>query len=305
MHLVESIEEQKERAEAEFDQGNYRQAAELFAAVYQEEQSLALNRQLVLALQADEQYQLAREYASDFLSDYAQHENLFLLYFNLLLQTQNFVFAQQWAMQRQGERDRLELLEDIRAKEKQAEDQQSQTLKTIAQQFYHLSDENLSAQQERYQQAFHLPVATFITGAKFLLVDPFSTPLMRATLLADLQQLAVKEAVQYQWLDGQRYQVNLTEIASAFADDRFVAMMAALDEQVGQEDPVAYQALFDQIRLETMLIFPRLAESVVDPVAWIEADVAAFYQEDDVTESAEQQAIHGQVHQALLQLGVE
>lgn len=168
-----------------------------------------------------------------------------------------------------------------------------------------MSDENLSAQQERYQQAFHLPVATFITGAKFLLVDPFSTPLMRATLLADLQQLAVKEAVQYQWLDGQRYQVNLTELATAFADDRFVAMMAALDEQVGQEDPVAYQALFDQIRLETMLIFPRLAESVVDPVAWIEADVAAFYQEDAVTESAEQQAIHGQVHQALLQLGVE
>lgn len=115
--MVELIEEQKERAEAEFDQGNYRQAAELFAVVYQEEQSLALNRQLVLALQADEQYQLAREYASDFLSDYAQHENLFLLYFNLLLQTQNFVFAQQWAMQRQGERDREELLEDIRAKE--------------------------------------------------------------------------------------------------------------------------------------------------------------------------------------------
>ncbi|CAK1234030.1 type I restriction endonuclease subunit R [Fructobacillus cardui] len=300
--MEKTLIEIKDQAEAEFNQEHYHQAADLFVTVYQEEQSLAVNRQLVLALKEDQQYQLAKDYATDFLSDYAQHENLFLLYFDLLLQIQNFVSAQQWTLQSPNQALIEDLLAQIRGIERKAEDQQGQTLKTIAQHFYHLSDESMVAQQERYQQAFHLPVATFVTGAKFLLVDPFASPLMRSTLLSDLQELGETGGVTYQWLDQQRYQIDLQAILPLFSNQSFQKLVAALDDQVGQEDPIAYQALFDQLRLEAMLLFPRLEESILDATAWVDADLSAFYQEQAPEEEAKQKQAHDLVLQALSEL---
>ncbi|CAK1222111.1 Tetratricopeptide (TPR) repeat (TPR) [Fructobacillus cardui] len=300
--MKKTLIEIKDQAEAEFNQEHYHQAADLFVTVYQEEQSLAVNRQLVLALKEDQQYQLAKDYATDFLSDYVQHENLFLLYFDLLLQTQNYVSAQQWALQSPNQELTEGLLAQIRDGERKAEDQQGQTLKTIAQHFYHLSDESMVAQQECYQQAFHLPVATFVTGAKFLLVDPFASPLMRSTLLSDLQELGETGVVTYQWLDQQRYQIDLQAILPLFSNKAFQKLVIALDDQVGQEDPIAYQALFDQLRLEAMLLFPRLEESILDATAWVDADLSAFYQEQVPEEEAQQKQAHDLVLQALSEL---
>ncbi|GAP00562.1 hypothetical protein [Fructobacillus ficulneus] len=291
-----------DQAQNEYDQENYRQAADLLAEVYQEESSLQVNHSLVLALQKDQQFQLAKDYANDHINDYLQDTDLFTLYLDLLLATQNFVLAQQWVLQGPEDLDRETELGKIRAAENEAIANQGQTIAVIEKQFYHLSDEDWSGQQDRYQQGFHLPVASFTTGAKFLLVDPFATPLMRATLMADLQQLGEDGSTTYQWLDGNRYQVDFQATAPVFASKTFTDLVGALDDLVGQEDPVAYQALFDQLRLEAMLVFPRLSEGIPDPEAWVDVDLANFYQDQKPDEEPDQKQVHDLVQKAFIEL---
>ncbi|MDF7626533.1 type I restriction endonuclease subunit R [Lactobacillaceae bacterium L1_55_11] len=288
-----------ERGQAEHQAGNWHQAAETFAELYQAWPAFDSNYRLVTALFMDHQYQLAADYADDFLSDYLEDVSHFKLVVAIAVQNHNFVDAQQLVMTSEDADLRKELLAGIRADEKEASETMVTTFKTVARQFYHMSDYDLPAQHERYQAAHYLPVDQFVTGAKFLLVDPYTLPVMRATLLEDLAKLGVSDELGYRWVDGQNYQAQINDLPLAVDSPQYRDIVAFLAETVGQQDPIAYENLVQQTRMELTLLFPMIEPAVSDPKAWAQVNLSNYYQEDSTAESAGQASIHRQVQQVL------
>lgn len=291
-HLTPEMKALMTRAQTEMKQENWHDAAESLTVIYETIATFDINYRLVTALFMDEQYQLAASYADDFLLNYLEEETDFRMLVALAIQNQNFVYAQQLAMLWQDEKVQTAVLSDIRDAEVRAKTTMAATFQTIARQFYHLSDYNIMEQRDRYESARHLPVDEFIVGARYLLVDPFATPIIRATLLEDLQKLQVAEPVQYRWLDDEIYTIALNQLPLLTDSEIFEEIADYLDEKVGQDDPIALDLLAQQVRFELTLLYPRVTEVVTDPEGWVDASIDQYYERRNLSEMAEQRKWH-------------
>lgn len=291
-HLTPEMQALMTRAQTEMKQENWHDAAESLTVIYETIATFDINYRLVTALFMDEQYQLAASYADDFLLNYLEEETDFRMLVALAIQNQNFVYAQQLVMLWQDETVQAAVLSDIRDAEVRAKTTMAATFQTIARQFYHLSDYSIMEQRDRYESARHLPVDEFIVGARYLLVDPFATPIIRATLLEDLQKLQVAEPVQYRWLDDEIYTIALNQLPLLTDSEIFEEIADYLDEKVGQDDPIALDLLAQQVRFELTLLYPRVTEVVTDPEGWVDASIDQYYERRNLSEMAEQRKWH-------------
>ncbi|MFT9388877.1 MAG: type I restriction endonuclease subunit R [Leuconostoc sp.] len=291
-HLTPEMQALMTRAQTEMKQENWHDAAESLTVIYETIATFDMNYRLVTALFMDEQYQLAASYADDFLLNYLEEETDFRMLVALAIQNQNFVYAQQLVMLWQDETVQAAVLSDIRDAEVRAKATMAATFQTIARQFYHLSDYSIMEQRDRYESARHLPVDEFIVGARYLLVDPFATPIIRATLLEDLQKLQVAEPVQYRWLDDEIYTIALNQLPLLTDSEIFEEIADYLDEKVGQDDPIALDLLAQQVRFELTLLYPRVTEVVTDPEGWVDASIDQYYERRNLSEMAEQRKWH-------------
>lgn len=291
-HLTPEMQALMTRAQTEMKQENWHDAAESLTVIYETIATFDINYRLVTALFMDEQYQLAASYADDFLLNYLEEETDFRMLVALAIQNQNFVYAQQLVMLWEDETVQTAVLSDIRDAEVRAKTTMAATFQTIARQFYHLSDYSIMEQRDRYESARHLPVDEFIVGARYLLVDPFATPIIRATLLEDLQKLQVAEPVQYRWLDDEIYTIALNQLPLLTDSEIFEEIADYLDEKVGQDDPIALDLLAQQVRFELTLLYPRVTEVVTDPEGWVDASIDQYYERRNLSEMAEQRKWH-------------
>ncbi|MCT8389610.1 type I restriction endonuclease subunit R [Leuconostoc holzapfelii] len=291
-HLTPEMQALMTRAQTEMKQENWHDAAESLTVIYETIATFDINYRLVTALFMDEQYQLAASYADDFLLNYLEEETDFRMLVALAIQNQNFVYAQQLVMLWQDETVQAAVLSDIRDAEVRAKTTMAATFQTIARQFYHLSDYSIMEQRDRYESARHLPVDEFIVGARYLLVDPFAIPIIRATLLEDLQKLQVAEPVQYRWLDDEIYTIALNQLPLLTDSEIFEEIADYLDEKVGQDDPIALDLLAQQVRFELTLLYPRVTEVVTDPEGWVDASIDQYYERRNLSEMAEQRKWH-------------
>lgn len=281
---------------------NWVQAVAIWSELYTQLPTFEVNMRLVTALQFDQQYRLALEIAKDYLSDYlvdTVHQKQLI---SLAIMNQQFVYAQELTMWVTDQSDRQLFLQEIRRAEEQAQTTLATTFQTTARQFYHLSDYDLASQQQRYQEAYILPVDQFVAGARYLLLDPYSLPIMRASLLEDLKKLGVADTIHYRWIDGSEYDADLPQVTLPLQSNQYQTMRTHLIETLGQEDPVALTALQDQLRLEVSLLFPRIAQSLITPIAWVQTMVASYYQKADQGEPISQAKLHRQVDDVLASL---
>ncbi|WP_220740083.1 type I restriction endonuclease subunit R [Leuconostoc miyukkimchii] len=294
-HISQELKEKIDRAQTEMSQENWHDAAETLTTVYDSLSTFEVNYRLVTSLFMDEQYQLASSYADDFLLNYLEEESDFRMIVALAVQNQSFVYAQQLAMLWDNLDTQEKVLQEIRDAEQRAVENMATTLQTISRQFYHLSDYSMIEQRDRYESARHLPVDQFIVGAKYLLVDPYATPIIRATLLEDLQKLQVPGKIQYRWLDDELYTVVLSELPLLTNSKIFEYIADLLDEKLGNDDPIAMDILAQQVRFELTLLYPRVEEIVTDPESWVEASVNRYYDRQNLSETEKQKKWHDKV----------
>ncbi|QEA54853.1 type I restriction endonuclease subunit R [Leuconostoc citreum] len=294
-HLSPEIKQLIDRAQTEMSQKNWHDAAETLITVYESLTTFDINYRLVTALFMDEQYQLAASYADDFLYNYLEEETDFRMLVTLAIQNQYFVYAQQIAVLWHDEVVKSAVLKDIRRAESVAQETMATTFQTIGRQFYHLSDYDMLQQRDRYESARHLPVAEFVKGAQFLLVDPYVTPIIRATLFEDLQKLQVEGDIAYRWLDDKTYTINLSQVSLLVDSPIFETVADLLDERLGHDDPIAMDMLAQQVRFEMTLLYPRVTEIITNPEAWVTASIAQYYDKSTDNEPAEQRKWHQHV----------
>ncbi|CAK8053717.1 type I restriction endonuclease subunit R [Eupransor demetentiae] len=276
-HLNDEQSQLLQEAQQALDQKNWPQAVASLEELYQSVSTLAINYRLVTALFFDEQYQLAADFLDDYLSDYVTEPTYFKLALEILLKNQHFVEAQE-LLNLAHPSEYEDYLQTIRQAEKEAAEQMAVTFETVARQFYHLSDYDLAKQEERYLAARNLPVDTFVQGAKYLLIDPFTSPVMRVTLMEDLHKLAWSQTISYRWLDDETYENNFAQSPMPIESSAYQGLDKIYQDQVAHQDPLAWQYLQDQNRLEISLLYPRQDELLTDLPRWAKRNQDRYYQ---------------------------
>lgn len=247
--------------------GKFKQAIDLLQPLNEQTADYQVNRALSEALYHDGQVQLAIKIAEDHVEDYLHSRVGAKQLVTIELAGQQFITARrQAAFVPQWQEPLLKLIE---AAETTAEHNMGMTLKTRLKSFYHLGDGSFQEQLQRLLEAEQLPLDMYLTGAMFLLRDPFAKPVIKSSLLETLQPLKIDRQVTILWLDGQEYQLNLRDLQPLTKIKEVAAGQRLIDQKYGQSDPSTLSAVTDQFQLQMIFLYPFIDKAVVDPAAWV------------------------------------
>lgn len=135
--------------------------------------------------------------------------------------------------------------------------------------FYHLGDYPFDEQRQRLLSADQLPLEDFITGAVFLLRDPFTHQFIKAEILNELQQVGYKKKITMLCVDGKEHHFIPNELPLVYENPIFVKCQEILREKLAQVDPQLYTMLSGQLNIQLILLNPLINEVITDPNAWI------------------------------------
>lgn len=249
--------------------GKYQQAVRQLTPLNEETGDFKVNRLLCRALQRDGQVQLAIKIAEDRVDDYLQSREGAYQLILLEIAGQQFITARrQAAFVPQWSQD---LTAKISQAEKQAEAATATTLKTRLKSFYHLGDGSFREQRQRLIEAEQLPLKMYLTGALFLLRDPFAKPLIKSSILETLQPLKINQEATMLWIDQREYSLNLRELQPLTKVSEVVTMQKMLDEKYGQLDPSTLAAMTDELQLQMIFLYPFISKAVTSPQDWVTA----------------------------------
>lgn len=260
-----------QKAVAAFESRQWSTASDLFETLYQDQQTPELNRYVVASLYHNEKYLMAEQYAAEQNGLYLTSAKDFQLRLDVALKNQQFIFAREFCALAAAETWRAGGLAQIEAAEAASTETLAATQRVIAKQFYHLGDVPFNEQRERLEHARQLPLAMYLQGVQYLLVDPFLHPLLRADLLEGLMRLHVDQTVKVHWLDDQTYTVAVKDLQPVGTSKAAVAFQKYLQEDLGQQDPMLAANLQQTITLQLMMLYPFIDRTITDPVSWAQA----------------------------------
>lgn len=264
------------KAKELLEKKNWSQASVILENLYQTSADIEINHLLVEALYMDQQYKLAQQYADEYQASFLATLELYKLMVALMLQNHQFIFARQFALVSENSQWVAIAIDEIEQHEQSDLTNLAITVKLITQQFYHLGDENFNEQKRRFELGYQLPMAQYVMGAKFLLRDPFTNPVIRASILQVLQQLHFDETVKVYWLDEQEHEVNCQKLIPIDKNDRVIGVLDAFEQKLGQEDPIALQMLSQEFQLQMVFCYPFINSVVTDSDKWAALAIARF-----------------------------
>lgn len=156
----------------------------------------------------------------------------------------------------------------IDEQEQVAQSEYQETISEGLQKFYHLGDGNVYEQQERLTAAYRLPLATFITGTRFVLRDPFVHPLVRSNIIEILRELQIATRLTYYWLDQKEHQVVPRRLLPLSNIPVLEKVKKYLQERLANNNHMLYQAAIEQLNLQATFLFPRVSAVIKDPNEW-------------------------------------
>lgn len=242
-------------------------ASEVLTKIIQEKPMPVYLRSLVEALFNDHQYVEGMQYVLEHHTCFYHDRQSAELAVRVLLADQDFIDARLFIVG--GPAKWLTFLEHlVKTGEDHALNDRPATIRQELRQFYHLGDLNPRQQEERLHDAFHLPLTTFLQGTQFVLRDPFVNPLVRADIIDILRKLRVKQEVTYAWLDGHEYQTRPSHLQSVEENQNLQKVKAIVKQQLANDDPIYYQMTDQQLKLQALLLYPRIDQVITEPKEW-------------------------------------
>lgn len=230
-------------------------------------------RKLAQALYLDHQYIRGMTYVWQAVGDFYLDKDSAFLALQLLLKSQYFIRARLFVANG-PQKWRKEFTKQVKAEESFVEGHYQETINEELKKFYHIGDVPVSGQRNRLEEAYHLPLADFLNGARFVLRDPFTHPLVRANIIDVLREIGVSEELTYCWLDGREYRVVPAELQPIDTIKEVRAVRAAISERLENDNPQLYNAAFQQFNLQIMFLIPRIAAVITMPAEWADYLIA-------------------------------
>ncbi len=258
-----------DRARILIKNGKAHAAATILAKLNDEVDEFRINRALVAANLADHQYMAARRLAEERVSDYLKEKSDAQLLIRVELADQQFMTARrqiaklpQWSVQ---------LMPLVKDAEENALATMNTSLRERWREFYHLGDTSFKEQQRRMSVANRLPLSYYLKGAMFLLRDPFTNPLIRASLLENLQPLKIQQNVKVYWIDEQEHDLNLADLQAIDSMGVVQQLRQQIADKYANQDPVSLQTAQRELNLQLIYLYPFIDVAVTDPNSWVTA----------------------------------
>lgn len=288
------------------DAGEYQQAVEMLGKAYGEERSFENNWQFTKALYQNGQAETALTIAKEFIGEYMFSSAGYEFYFQLCLAAGAFIDARRLALESEEVGRQRQRVKQLNEAEQNAREENGELIKKRARELTHLAAFDSFTQQQIYQESLLLPFDEYLTAIKRVLLDPDCLPLVRMTILIDSQSLLLNKKLTYLYIDGKVYTTKIDESTRPVTHPVYEQARDYLQKTIGQNDPVNYEMLLEQLRLEVHALFPQI-NRVSDPIAWVQKDIKQYLgvdTENKWSESAEQKELHETVHRFLTTLGV-
>lgn len=261
------------KGQAAFDEHSYGPALDALDEAYDLKQTPAINQLLTRVLLADGQYKTAQLFADEFIDSYLATAETAQLYVTVALHNQQFLAAREFIMWL-PETQRADLMAKIVTAEMTTRQTQQATITTIARHFYHLSNGDAISQRERLIAADKLPLDEYLVGARFVLLDPFLTPISRVSVLDRLRRLRVAQPVDMVWIDGDTLTVVPAQLESIENMARYQDILTELQSYEQTVGPAMIHGLVEQVRLMLMIAYPVLEKVAIEPKSWVAGLIA-------------------------------
>lgn len=232
-------------------------------------------RNLVSSLSHDHQYMRALDYIVSDPTAFYYSFDWSKLAVTIFLASQYYISARLFVVGGPEEWQR-KLTMTIIAAEQDAEREYTETIRQGLRRFYHLGDATIRNQQIRLREAYQLPLATFLTGVKFVLRDPFVHPLVRANIIEVLRKLKITEPLTYYWLDKQEHQVIPAELPELKDILAVKETEQQLQKRLANDNPTLYKAALQQFNLQLLFLMPRISEVITQPIQWADYLIATL-----------------------------
>lgn len=259
-----------------YENKDYEQALILLDQAYSLDQPSELNWLITKVLVADNQYQTAQVFADEFIESYLENKELAQLYVTIANANHHYLAAREFILWLPHDWQQTLLL-SVEHSEIDYRQTMAQTVKTISRHFYHLSDVDSINQHERLIATEKLPLTDYLIGAKFVLIDPFLSQLVKATILDRLRRLQVNDEFKMLWIDQTELMIipsQLTALDETIVYRQMTTFLAEAEKEFGS---VTIQALQEELRLMLMFIYPKLSEVIYEPESWVKGMLAEAY----------------------------
>ena len=258
--MNETQQDQYLQAQKLIAEEKWQEASNILEDLINEVDDSEIGRLTIIALYHSQQYTRACTYLFEYLEVMFDSLADAQIAIKILCQNELFVLARQVISSlSQWQED---LLTIVTMGEKKSRQEYQETLQTRLRDFYHLGDYSLEEQQSRLQAAFKLPLNEFITGAKFLLRDPYTHPLVKSSLV-ELLRLDKKE---YTVVPADIQPLNLLPIVSE--GKRLIT------EKCGNQNPQTEKLAIQEFQLQVMFLYPRINQIIEDIDEWTNVLIA-------------------------------
>lgn len=225
----------------------------------------------VQALLSAQQYREAYQEALHYEPQYQQDRQSLNLWIEILIKNGLFIPARIALTHFKNQSDANQQFNQIENAENQIKRNQPETIKQKLRNFYHIGDQKLWQQRTSLADADELPLSDYLTGAQFALRDPFAKPIIRSAILQTLSDLKIAEPIKFIWIDGQTYQIIPSKIQDLMEMDSVNQSLKILNNKLGHNDPIAYQNAMNRFKLQCLIIYPFVNQTIKNPEVWVAA----------------------------------
>lgn len=261
-------EEQYQKALKLLTEEKWLKAASLLEDLLNQVPSDDVTKSLVLALYRGKQYARAFVYLVEQPAVFAADQSNARLAVHLLLHNQSYISVRLFIAGLPADWQR-ELIQLVEEGERDARQKFRTTIQTELRSFYHLGDCSLNEQQERLSEAQQLPLDEYLTGAQFLLRDPFTHQLIKASIVDTLRQIGIEKEMVIRWIDGEEYSFVPGDLLSIDDLELVQALRNELTNELGNHNPSELQLANQELQMQLMLLYPLINDQINDVKEWV------------------------------------
>lgn len=262
-----------QQAQIAYANGNIKKTISILEPICEDPVSIQVNSLYVQALMKAKQYQRAYREALNHELQYLKNKKLFNIWVEVLLANDLFIPARLSVVNYEkvfGQSKVAEYLREIKQKELVTQEEQANTIKENLKNFYHIGDQPAWSQQQILQNADHLPLEQYVQGAQFILRDPFTKALIRATILNTLLDLNYGKTIRFIWIDNKEHEIIPNQMDEKSRECKIDQLQQILKKRFANNNPIDYENYSQQLKIQLLLLTPYESLVIKDSAVWID-----------------------------------
>ena len=284
------------RAVQKMKSGAQEEACLDFEKAYELKQDKETNILYATALYQVGNVKKAKEIADNKQMLYIENEELASFYVSLLIETKYFLEAERIIQQEKKSKDldqkeKWLLLEDQLEKERILEHaEQIKKEKGMLAEIKDMGSMSFEHQSSIVKNISNWATNRYLNVTRKILMDENVNEMVKTSILEELVTRQVTETVDLNWFHEKK-SLAMSHLSSLENNPTVIAAKNEAEEQLGEQDPVLFQILEQEMMLQFLFLYPYIEDVVTNPTKWVELHVQKLFNNSRVNEIIDPQSI--------------